>query len=604
MTSVTRFDEIVFVDDFFRSSANTLQSHPSNRRFFFRALGIPAARLGIPCREIAARSDGGTLDIAAMMNELSLPQDSNGWAKSGLADLQHLARANLLPRFGPTILVIGWGMPPSLMRLIDEGGASFIDFEVAPIRFGPHLAFCARTNDRQIEQALESWRIDEEAFWNDATILKGCFARRGSPNIFNGSLSVGLFCGQTHIDLALVQDGRIMQPIDLVEPIQRLATEVDVLLIKPHPYEEDVSHLKQLATHIPNATWTDANIYALLCADNLEFVCGLSSGALQEANYFMKRSVPLIGPDRNNPAKIPPACSPWMPIRSEFLSLGGMATLCSGPGQVTAPDAPVAEDVLNRAFGLRWGFDTNNPGLNALPELTLGRKYEIRAGQAATTWLSFGWGPPEGTGVWTVGERACLVIPMPAVALADPATVSIRLEGNVFVGSPSRIPRVRARLNERELNIRVEEEGGQGVRIELSASAFSIKDARVLLIEIDITEPQRPLDWGIGDDTRRLGFHLRLLSVHADGVALGHDATVAQRASPLPRRREKPAATGLAAIVAALCMVVAALLYAGNGGSAELRLQAFRWSEIKHTVATEIGILRDDIHAMFKPHHV
>ena len=211
--------------------------------------------------------------------------------------------------------MIGWGIPPSLMRFIDEKGASFIDFEVAPMRFGSHLAFCARTNDPKIEQVLEGWRIDEEDFWNAATILKGCFARRGSPNILNGALSVGLFCGQSHIDLALVQDGKIMQPMDVVEQIQRLATEVDVLLIKPHPYEADVSHLDRLATHIPNATWTDANIYALLCADNLDFVCALSSGALQEASYFMKPAVSFIDIDRNNRAKIPAACSAWIPVR-------------------------------------------------------------------------------------------------------------------------------------------------------------------------------------------------------------------------------------------------------------------------------------------------
>ena len=78
---VMRFDEIVFADDFFRSAANALQSHPSNRRFLHRALSIPAARLGIRCREIAALSDGGDLDVAAMMSELSLPRDSQGWQK-------------------------------------------------------------------------------------------------------------------------------------------------------------------------------------------------------------------------------------------------------------------------------------------------------------------------------------------------------------------------------------------------------------------------------------------------------------------------------------------------------------------------------------------
>ena len=147
--------------------------------------------------------------------------------------------------------------------------------------------------------------------------------------------------------------------------------------------------------------------------------------------------------------------------------------------------------------------------------MELGRTYEICAGQAATTWLSFGWGSPEGTGVWTVGERACIVIPLPAGALADWPAVSVMLEGHVFIGAASRVPTVRARLNGRQANIRVEKEGHRNAvrRFELAASTQSFKDARVLLIELEIEDPQCPRDWGINDDSRRLGFHLRQLSV-------------------------------------------------------------------------------------------
>jgi hypothetical protein len=111
-------------------------------------------------------------------------------------------------------------MPPSLMRYVDGCGASFIDLEIAPLRFGAHLSFCARSNNRRIEQVLEGWRIHDEACWNEAVVLKGYFARRGSSDIFDTRLSVGLFCGQTRVDLALVQNGAIARPEDSLEQVR------------------------------------------------------------------------------------------------------------------------------------------------------------------------------------------------------------------------------------------------------------------------------------------------------------------------------------------------------------------------------------------------
>ena len=102
-----RFDEVVFVDNFFRSSDNLLSSHPANRRFLRRTFGPPATRLGMSSRELAACSEGGELDVAAMMRTLGLPQGPPGWAKTCVADLSRLLDRGLMPRFTPRTLVIG-----------------------------------------------------------------------------------------------------------------------------------------------------------------------------------------------------------------------------------------------------------------------------------------------------------------------------------------------------------------------------------------------------------------------------------------------------------------------------------------------------------------
>ena len=169
----------------------------------------------------------------------------------------------------------GSGMPPSLMHLLDQQGVSFLDVEIAPIRFATHLNFCARTNDRTIEAALQRLRIDDEVFWNEATVLQGYFSRRSAPSLFHADLRVGLFCGQSAIDLALVSDGKISRPIDALDTVRSLAKDVDVLVVKPHPYEPEHSQLAELASGIPNVAWTDANFY---CAALRGATCASSAG--------------------------------------------------------------------------------------------------------------------------------------------------------------------------------------------------------------------------------------------------------------------------------------------------------------------------------------
>lgn len=152
----------------------------------------------------------------------------------------------------------------------------------------------------QSRRQLSALRVADEHSWNDAAALKGYFARRGGTAIFDPRISFRLFIGQTTVDLALVEDGRLARPCDAIDRVRGLARSVDVLLFKPHPYEGALSHVAELAARVSNAAWTQDNVYALLSADNLRFACGLSSGALKEASFFLKPARYLINADRSN----------------------------------------------------------------------------------------------------------------------------------------------------------------------------------------------------------------------------------------------------------------------------------------------------------------
>lgn len=551
----TRFEEIVFIDNFFRSSDNLLASHPANRRFLRRIFNLPARRLGISCREVFARSEGGELDVAAMMGALALPQGPAGWAKTCVADLTPLVDQGFMPKFSPGTLAIGWGMPPSLMRLLDQQGVSFLDIEIAPIRFASHLGFCARTNDRQIEAALSNWRIDEEILWNEATVLQGYFSRRGAAHLFDRDMSVGLFCGQTAVDLALVRKGEIARPVDVIEEIQALARRVDLLVIKPHPYEPDLRHLAPLADRIPNVAWTDANIYALLCADNLRLVCGLSSGALHEASYFMKEAIHLIAPDRNNRSALPTSCSDWIRVGPGIASTAGLASFCMNQSETASQPVSFPEDALDRAFGVRWGLDAQNPGLRDLPPLELGRDHAFRDGSLPSGWLSFGWSDPGAVGVSMKGTRACVVIPLAAGSWPETTLPSVQINGKPYHDGRTGF-RLSARLNDR-------------------------KNPRALVLEFEFAGRQ--------------DFLLQHLSVTP--------ATQATQATHVNTR--STASSALAVVAALVCLLgIARHLAANTDGLQEKTGGTSDWTLIRHVITTRIDAIRDDIHLILHQHHV
>ncbi|MGJ7571418.1 hypothetical protein ACSFBX_12855 [Variovorax sp. RB2P76] len=412
-----RFHHVVFADDFFRSPVNGLQYHVANRRFLRAFFDAALGRLDLPMGEIAPLSEGGRIDVARLMHRLELPCTPAGWARACTADLVPLAGREGLPAFEPGCLVIGWGLTPALQHCIDRGGASYLDIEIDPRRFTEHLHFCARTNDPVIEAALLARRVDEELFWNHASALKGRFARHGATALFDPRLRVGLFFGQSLVDLSLVSGGRTMHPASVIAPLRELAGSVDLLVVKPHPYESALHDLAPIARAIPNVAWTRENTYALLSATNVHFAASLSSSVLTEARYFRKPAHALIRADRNAPAQLPRGCSGWIPMGAALGSVDCMAAVCGAGDVPSAPGLPAwPAAALDKAFLTRWGLDDASHGLCETAELQTGRPYLFHPGSPAMGWLSHGWAGFDGEGARSEGELACLVIPLPSLS--------------------------------------------------------------------------------------------------------------------------------------------------------------------------------------------
>jgi hypothetical protein len=518
----TYIEEVVFVDDFFRVSENELPAPLENRKFLRAFFGVAAARLGWRVREACAQSQGGTIPVAQIMDALDLPCSPQGWAAACAADLRQAAAHLATLDLAPTTLVIGWGLPPSIMQYVDRQGAAFIDVEIHSIRFTRDLHLAVRTNDPGIHRELERLSIDEEVFWSAAAGLRGLFARRGQSFVVNPECRVGVFVGQTEVDLALVEGGQLKRPVDFAPQIAEWAKQVDLLAICPHPAQAKSEQLNALLERIPNAAVVTSNTYSLLCADNLAFVCGASSGVLKEARYLGCSDIrQLISDDRNAPDYLPATCSPWIPVRLDVATVDSLqAFALARQGSAQPPAAQLSarrepafpDEMLNDIFIYRWGFDRAANGLPLLPELTLEQPLSLAAGAPGAAHASFGrgWHSPEGWGVWSAGGRSWLVVAPGAFEAGSGEDFELSLHGYSYAPASFAPPDVSIRVNGRTCELRFDADGAQRWAVDLSAEAIR---NRLLVIAMEVRGAMRPRDVGENDDTRLLGLALQSVTL-------------------------------------------------------------------------------------------
>lgn len=509
LTQQSRFDQIHFLDDFLRSEENHLVHHTPNLRAIAALFGAIADRAGIPTSRSLPLSAGGNLDVAMHMQSLGLPLSPSGWANACDADLTPWERFSPLANITAGTLVIGWCLSASLMRFLDRRGVVFIDFEIAPIRFCRHLKLWARTNDRQVLKALNDWAEESEEPWLEAAVMRSSAARQNALAFGDSGASVGIFAGQTEIDLALVADGQIRNVCDVIDDVAALARTVDVLAIKPHPYAQDLTALQELAAAIPNAVWTRQNLYSLYCAENVSFVCGLSSGALVEASYFGKVAHAFITPDRSSPKKLPARCSPWLMVSPGVASFEWLQrVLVVDDGEtvsthISAAAAHVMEDALDTIFKQRWAFD--EPIAN-LFSVEFERSYALTAGSPASRCLAYGWADSEAWGTWSLADKACLCLPFGDIR--PNTNIRIEIDGQIFMGDRADRPVVTlciVKSGARQNMVEIQPDG----HCEIAIESNSIRDAGgFLTLEFQIENAISPASLGMSGDQRQLGFGL------------------------------------------------------------------------------------------------
>jgi hypothetical protein len=345
---------VVITTDIFRCPEFGLQSVVPNVHWLRGLLHNVFSTTDFALTTFSNECDEGSFEVTRYRRAHDLPQEASGWARlvnTRISTDDESYFADLLC----AALVVGWGLTPALMELLDRHQIPFVDIEVDPIRFCDDLLLRVRTNSPDLSDYFSCLNVDEAVFSTSVAGLRAFVARIEGATV-KPSRPFGLFAGQCLIDLSTVESGHIVTPAERMNEISALAQSVDTLFIKPHPFETDTGHLARLLDAIPNARMTRANIYRILSDINLKHVVALSSSVLDEAAMFGVETTRLIEPDRDASSLIPSSISRWYRVPTEEVTHDGFVNAFLG---IASPrsNTPRARLDLRGSLNTRWGVD-------------------------------------------------------------------------------------------------------------------------------------------------------------------------------------------------------------------------------------------------------
>ncbi len=406
--------------------------------------------------------------------------------------------------------VVAFECPRGLLDPVKRDAAGVLELHVHPARLLPDLLLLADTDSPGLSAALDAAAVpDQELFWRYG-LWKGRYRQltlRGRPVM---PRSYGLLLGQMPFDAAVIRDGKFLDLVDFEPQIQAAARTHKRLVARPHPYSPFTDATLEMLSRIPEAEFSAANTYSLLCDPMCEGAYAISSSALHEARYL---GVPAtaFAPDISNGF---PLGRRWRAIDPETLGsqLGPLL------GQLLSAEDSIAPGALRSAAGRRdsapvlrpfiaetWAAQspeqtTPAPAAPALPKTPMSGSDLWNLGA-----LAFGWHEPESWGLWgdgpvsqirfawTYGRQASIALELVAPLNRAGRTVSVIFGGRVL----------------QTVHVDPITEGATFVVATLDEPAGQ-EDCHILLQSNAVAEP----DWD-ADDTRRLGVGLLSLRIGA-----------------------------------------------------------------------------------------
>lgn len=263
----------------------------------------------------------------------------------------------------PATLFVGYEMTPALTGLLNRAGRPWLDIRLGPLRFGADLHLGLATNDPALHARIAPHALRAPTVLTDACMLAAQvrYRRRYDPALPRLDDAL-VWIGQTAEDASLIDErGRFVRAEQFADVLRELACGRR-LLYRGHPLAGDFAH--QELTQLRRICHQDVpacnlDTYELLAMDDDVAFVGLSSGALQEAEWFGKTAQ----------AFHPPLCRPTfdephdpglhlMVTSHSFMSEPLWAAVLDRPSRPGAVVLPPRPNHLRELVNTWWGYAT------------------------------------------------------------------------------------------------------------------------------------------------------------------------------------------------------------------------------------------------------
>jgi hypothetical protein len=388
----------VVLHDVLRSACQA--GHHQVAELWRRLLAPALAPMGYSISCPAAFAAETPEPVAALLQRLGLARGPDTWARLYSDPVLVPEVAKLLDHVDAE-LVIGWELPPNLLRALGARGIAVVDMSIAPLRFDTDLYLRLRTNRAEWAARLAESAVPPTVFADAARRLHEAFGPLARGVAVPTRAPAVLFVGQTDLDASLIAGSTLASVGDHLPALEALLANGAPLWLKPHPHGERHADIRMLHARFAKARVVTDAIYSLLCDPAMGTVATLSSSVAEEAGWFGRRAVRLIAPD-DRPGAVP-GLSDHHIVSGEVATAEFWRGVLHGTVQQQGAGSGIS---LRRLFRLSWGWPPLPPP--ALPVLAPDVHLALRRGGAGQGACVFGWQAPDGDGVCSAGALATL----------------------------------------------------------------------------------------------------------------------------------------------------------------------------------------------------
>lgn len=203
------------------------------------------------------------------------------------------------PFISKGVLIIGYEMSPGLIKYLTNKKISWVDFRISPIRFLPDLVIAVRSSLKIINKTLISKALSRDDVEIESSKIVASYRHdENYKNTIKDTTDKIFVIGQTQSDASIIYNNHYLTLEDYEKEIKSNLDGRPVIYI-PHPSSNE-QHIKKemsfLKTINNNITIIKTPLYELFCQKQNHTFIGISSGALQEAEFFEKNTITLFKP--------------------------------------------------------------------------------------------------------------------------------------------------------------------------------------------------------------------------------------------------------------------------------------------------------------------